>query len=249
MFTFEHSNYTGKPFWLGYQLYNAGDTPVTATVYNIGYQNDGEWLGQRSWSDYFNLEFRLPAGISCPTARSAPFTSAATTSPTRRAAMRRSRSPSRPANTSICSAARRRTPTRTPTSAARPTARSARANAATARCCSSWRAATRPARSTATTTPRRYRPRRPSRGYIVTRNGKKLRRAVQGRRPRPRRPARDRNRLGRRRRDAGRYAGALHQPPRSRLAEQERALRRLCAAVLYVRRRKLAVRAQPQHQP
>ena len=61
MFTFEHSNYTGKPFWLGYQLYNAGDTPVTATVYNIGYQNDGEWLGQRSWSDYFNREVRLPA--------------------------------------------------------------------------------------------------------------------------------------------------------------------------------------------
>ena len=66
MFTFEHSNYTGKPFWLGYQLYNAGDTPVTATVYNIGYQNDGEWLGQRSWSDYFNLEFRLPAEYFLP---------------------------------------------------------------------------------------------------------------------------------------------------------------------------------------
>ncbi len=66
MFTFEHSNHTGQTVWLGYQLYNAGDTPVTATVYNIGYQTDGEWLGQRSWSDYFNLEFRLPAEYFLP---------------------------------------------------------------------------------------------------------------------------------------------------------------------------------------
>ena len=30
------------------------------TVYNIGFQIDGEWLGQRSWSDFYNLRFELP---------------------------------------------------------------------------------------------------------------------------------------------------------------------------------------------
>jgi hypothetical protein len=61
VFTYEHSNHTGKPVYLGYQLKNDGDTEVTVTVTNLGFQKDGEWLGQRSWSDYFNYRFELPA--------------------------------------------------------------------------------------------------------------------------------------------------------------------------------------------
>ncbi len=60
MFTFEHSNHTGVPVWLGYQLLNEGDTDAVVTVTNVGLQVEGEWLGQRSWSDYFNYRFELP---------------------------------------------------------------------------------------------------------------------------------------------------------------------------------------------
>lgn len=59
-FTFEHSNRTGQIGYFGYQLKNTGDTDVTVTVTNVGLQVDGEWLGQRSWSDYFGVEFKLP---------------------------------------------------------------------------------------------------------------------------------------------------------------------------------------------
>lgn len=60
IFTYEHSNHTGVPVWFGYQLLNEGDSDVTVTVTNIGIQVEGEWLGQRSWSDYFNYRFELP---------------------------------------------------------------------------------------------------------------------------------------------------------------------------------------------
>lgn len=60
IFTYEHSNHTGVPVYFGYQLKNDGDTDVTVTVTNLGFQVDGEWLGQRSWSDYFNYRFELP---------------------------------------------------------------------------------------------------------------------------------------------------------------------------------------------
>ena len=60
IFTYEHSNHTGVPVWLGYRLLNEGESDVTVTVTNIGIQVDGEWLGQRSWSDYFNYRFELP---------------------------------------------------------------------------------------------------------------------------------------------------------------------------------------------
>ncbi|HBL85520.1 MAG: hypothetical protein A2Y17_06380 [Clostridiales bacterium GWF2_38_85] len=59
-FTFEHSNHTNSSFYLGYQLLNSGDTDAIVTVYNIGLQVQGEWLGQRSWSDFFNYRFELP---------------------------------------------------------------------------------------------------------------------------------------------------------------------------------------------
>lgn len=58
--TWEHSNYTEKPIYLGYQLKNEGESDVFVTVTNVGYQTKGEWLGQQSWSDYYNYEFTLP---------------------------------------------------------------------------------------------------------------------------------------------------------------------------------------------
>ena len=58
--TWEHSNFTEKPIYLGYQLKNEGETDVFVTVTNVGYQTSGEWLGQQSWSDYYNYEFTLP---------------------------------------------------------------------------------------------------------------------------------------------------------------------------------------------
>lgn len=59
-FTFEHSNFTGSNIFLGFQLYNEGKEDVSVTVSNIGYQVKGEWLGQQSWSDFYNLKFELP---------------------------------------------------------------------------------------------------------------------------------------------------------------------------------------------
>lgn len=59
--TWEHSNYTGRSVYLGYQLKNEGATDVYVTVTNIGYQTSGEWLGQQSWSDYYNRQFTLPS--------------------------------------------------------------------------------------------------------------------------------------------------------------------------------------------
>ncbi len=60
-FTYEHSNHTGAPFFLGYQLRNDGETPVVVQVERIGNQVRGEWLGQREWSDFYGLKFDLPA--------------------------------------------------------------------------------------------------------------------------------------------------------------------------------------------
>jgi len=59
-FTYEHSNHTGEPFFLGYKLFNNGDKPVTVTVTNIGNQVRGEWLGQREWIDFYGMDFDLP---------------------------------------------------------------------------------------------------------------------------------------------------------------------------------------------
>ncbi|MBQ3070012.1 MAG: hypothetical protein IJD01_08725 [Clostridia bacterium] len=58
--TWEHSNFTGQFVLLGYQLKNDGDKDAFVTVQNIGYQTKGEWLGQQSWSDYYNMKFELP---------------------------------------------------------------------------------------------------------------------------------------------------------------------------------------------
>lgn len=58
-FTFEHSNASGSPFYLGYQLKNEGTTDVFVTVMNIGYQTSGTWLGQEAWYDFYNTTFAL----------------------------------------------------------------------------------------------------------------------------------------------------------------------------------------------
>ncbi len=59
-FTYEHSNHSDGPVYLGYQLKNEGDSEVEVLVTNAGIQVDGEWLGQRSWSDFYNLHFTMP---------------------------------------------------------------------------------------------------------------------------------------------------------------------------------------------
>ncbi len=58
--TWEHSNFTNQYIYLGYQLKNERDADVYVTVTNSGYQIKGEWLGQQSWSDYYNHKFELP---------------------------------------------------------------------------------------------------------------------------------------------------------------------------------------------
>ena len=60
-FTYEHSNHTGEPAYFGYQLFNKGTTDAVVKVRNIGFQIDGEWLGQRSWSDFYNTRLELPS--------------------------------------------------------------------------------------------------------------------------------------------------------------------------------------------
>ena len=59
-FTFEHANYSGKPFYLGYQLKNEGEEDVYITVTNIGFQAGGTWFGQYAWYDFYNTSFALP---------------------------------------------------------------------------------------------------------------------------------------------------------------------------------------------
>ena len=63
-FTFEHANYSGKPFYLGYQLKNEGEEDVYITVTNIGYQAGGTWFGQTAWFDFYNTSFTLPESYS-----------------------------------------------------------------------------------------------------------------------------------------------------------------------------------------
>jgi len=60
-FTYEHSNATGRSVYLGYQVKNTGSSDVYVTVLNIGNQVKGEWLGQQSWSQYYNRFFALPS--------------------------------------------------------------------------------------------------------------------------------------------------------------------------------------------
>jgi hypothetical protein len=59
-FTFENSMHGGFAAYAGYRLTNNGDKDLVVTVYNIGYQYEGEWLGAREWSDFYNLKFPRP---------------------------------------------------------------------------------------------------------------------------------------------------------------------------------------------
>ncbi len=58
--TFENANYSGKPFYLGYQLKNEGNCDAYITVTNIGYQAGGTWFGQLACYDFYNTQFELP---------------------------------------------------------------------------------------------------------------------------------------------------------------------------------------------
>ncbi|MCI8554822.1 MAG: hypothetical protein HFJ80_07765 [Clostridiales bacterium] len=61
-FTFEHANYSGESFYLGYQLKNDGEEDVFITVENVGYQAGGTWFGLFAWADFYNTHYTLPDG-------------------------------------------------------------------------------------------------------------------------------------------------------------------------------------------
>ena len=58
-FTFEHNN-LDKPFYYGYQVKNTGQEDIYVTILNMGFQLDGPgcWLGEREWTDFYNVNFR-----------------------------------------------------------------------------------------------------------------------------------------------------------------------------------------------
>ncbi|MCL2546068.1 MAG: hypothetical protein FWE06_02580 [Oscillospiraceae bacterium] len=60
-FTWEHSNWSEMDIYAGYRLVNNGAKDMVVTIYNIGYQYCGEWLGAREWADFYNVEHTLPA--------------------------------------------------------------------------------------------------------------------------------------------------------------------------------------------
>lgn len=248
MFTFEHSNHTGQTVWLGYQLYNAGDTPVTATVYNIGYQTDGEWLGQRSWSDYFNLEFRLPAEYFLPDGSVNPIyvgCDYVSYTPRRYEAQQVIIPPGAYIYLFGGTTADAYAHTDIGGTADRPVG--------TGKCCNgAMLFELQGGDPTGTfycySDPAQVQAAPPEQGYIVTRSGRNYAAQYQGHRSRTHRLAGNRDHLGCRRRDTGTDTGALHQPPRSEMAEQKDTLRRLCTAILYLHERQLAVGAQSQHQ-
>jgi len=64
-FTWEHSNWSDMPIYAGYRLVNKGKKDMVVTIYNIGYQYSGEWLGAREWADFYNLEHKLPRDYYC----------------------------------------------------------------------------------------------------------------------------------------------------------------------------------------
>jgi hypothetical protein len=66
VFTYEHSNHTAGDVYLGYQLLNTSDADAVVTVFNLGFQTEGEWLGQRSWSDFYNYKLTLPDDYFLP---------------------------------------------------------------------------------------------------------------------------------------------------------------------------------------
>ena len=66
VFTYEHSNHSSADIRIGYRLYNGSGRDATVTVTNVGAQWEGEWLGQKEWSDYYSLEFDLPNDYFLP---------------------------------------------------------------------------------------------------------------------------------------------------------------------------------------
>ena len=58
-FTFEHNN-LDVPFYYGYQVKNTSDEDIYVTVLNMGYHLDGPgcWLGEKEWTDFYNVNFR-----------------------------------------------------------------------------------------------------------------------------------------------------------------------------------------------
>lgn len=58
--TYEHQNKTGLPYvYMGYRIVNNNDHDIYVTVKNVGYQVDGSWLGEKSWMDYYGVNFDM----------------------------------------------------------------------------------------------------------------------------------------------------------------------------------------------
>lgn len=221
---------------------------MTATVYNIGYQTDGEWLGQRSWSDYFNLEFRLPAEYFLPDGSVNPIyvgCDYVSYTPRRYEAQQVIIPPGAYIYLFGGTTADAYAHTDIGGTADRPVG--------TGKCCNgAMLFELRGGDPTGTfycySDPAQVQAAPPRAGIHRYAQRQELCGAVQGHRSRTHRLAGNRDHLGCRRRDTGTDAGALHQPPRSGMAEQKDTLRRLCTAILYLHERQLAVGAQSQHQ-
>ena len=57
--TFEHQNNTGTPLYMGYRITNTEDHDIYITVTNVGYQTKGSWLGEKSWMDYYGVQYEM----------------------------------------------------------------------------------------------------------------------------------------------------------------------------------------------
>lgn len=58
--TFEHQNKTNtQQLYLGYRLKNTQEKDLYITIMNVGYQTKGSWLGEKSWMDYYGVQFDI----------------------------------------------------------------------------------------------------------------------------------------------------------------------------------------------
>ena len=58
--TFEHRNTTSiNNIYMGYRLTNLENHDVYITITNLGYQTTGSWLGEKSWMDYYGINYPI----------------------------------------------------------------------------------------------------------------------------------------------------------------------------------------------
>lgn len=58
--SFEHRNVTGiNELYMGYRLINTEKHDIYVTVTNVGYQTSGSWIGEKSWMDYYGVQYQM----------------------------------------------------------------------------------------------------------------------------------------------------------------------------------------------